>query len=451
MSLIEKIFNAGVVGCGGAGFPTHAKLNCKVEYFLINAAECEPLLRTDRYLLLNKTKEILEAIVECAKHIRAEKTFIALKETYIKEIEALNRAIKEMNAPVLVYLLPNYYPAGDEQMIVYEVTKRVVPPSGIPLDVGTVVSNVATMNCVFDSLNNQNFTHKYLTVTGEVAEPKVLYVPVGTSVLSCIKAAGGAVIDEYSVINGGPLMGNQIKDDELEKAVVTKTTSGLLVLPKSCSTIKNKSMLPAQIKNRARSACIQCSYCTQLCPRYLTGHPLQPHKIMRKMAMNNDISEMLNDEDIKQALICSECGVCEVYACPMGLNPRLINKMIKQEYQKQGIRYEKPNEDIAPRAERENRKVYSKRIAARAGVLKYYDYNIGSCESLQVDFVVLKLKQHVGVPSVPIVKLKEEVQEGQLVATCPEGKLGANLHTGIAGTVVCINEEEIIIKRGAKV
>ncbi len=449
MSLLDTIFSAGIVGCGGAGFPTHAKLNCKVEYFLINAAECEPLLRTDRYLLINKAKEIISAVVECANFLCAENTYIALKETYDKEIEALKNAISEIQAPVSLYLLPNFYPAGDEQMIVYEVTKRVVPPSGIPLDVGTVVSNTATMLCVYEALNGRNFTHKYLTVTGEVAEPKILYVPVGTSVMNCIKAAGDAVIKDYSVINGGPLMGKLIKDDELNSSVVTKTTSGLIVLPKSSKTVVNKTITEREIKNRAKSACIQCSYCTQLCPRYLTGHPLEPHRIMRKVAATGNLNDILNDETVKQAMICCECGVCEVFACPMGLNPRQINSMLKMEYQKQGMRYKKSDEKISARPEREYRRLYSKKIAARAGVLKYYDYNIENCEELQADRITLKLRQHIGAPSVPIVKLNDNVYAGQLVASCPEGELGANLHTGISGIVTKITDNQIEIE-GAK-
>ena len=141
MTLLEQIKEAGIVGCGGAGFPAHVKLNCTVEYLIINAAECEPLLRTDRWLMIHKAKEIAAAAGMIGDMVQADKRYIALKETYTEEIAALEAAIADLGSPVRLYRMKNFYPAGDEQVMVCDITGRTVPPSGIPLDVGAVVSN----------------------------------------------------------------------------------------------------------------------------------------------------------------------------------------------------------------------------------------------------------------------------------------------------------------------
>ena len=129
MTLLEQIKEAGIVGCGGAGFPTHVKLNCTVEYLIINAAECEPLLRTDRFLMLHKAREIVTAAGMIGDMVQAGKRYIALKETYSEEIAALEAAITELHSPVKLYKMKNFYPAGDDQIMVCDVTGRTVPRS----------------------------------------------------------------------------------------------------------------------------------------------------------------------------------------------------------------------------------------------------------------------------------------------------------------------------------
>lgn len=132
MELIQKIFDAGVVGAGGAGFPTHLKLNCKVEYFIINGAECEPLLETDKYLMRTKSFEMIKAIEEVGKQVEADKLVLGLKRKYTKEIAQLQSAIKALNSKVTLFLLDNFYPAGDEQILVYEITERSIPEGIYP-------------------------------------------------------------------------------------------------------------------------------------------------------------------------------------------------------------------------------------------------------------------------------------------------------------------------------
>lgn len=445
MQLLEQIKDAGIVGCGGAGFPTHAKLACTVENFIVNAAECEPLLRTDRYLMVHKSREIVAAAGMMGEMVQAGNIYIALKETYTREIEMLEKAIEDLKSPVKLFKMRNFYPAGDEQIMVCEVTGRSVPPSGIPLDVSAVVSNTATVYSVYQASEGQVFTHKYLTVTGEVNHPVIVHTPLGTSFTECLLAAGGAGTGNYHVLAGGPMMGKLYTKEEAENLTVTKTTSGFVIVPDEAALIQKRTIPLAFILNRAKSSCIQCSYCTQMCPRYLIGHPLRPHMIMRKLAYAEDTASILKDPEVANAMICSECGLCETYACPMGLSPRQVNVHLKSLLRGEGFRYSKPAGPFSPLEEREGRRAPSKRMAARLGVEQYYDYQIDDCAELAPARVRISLRQHIGAPSVPVVEAGSTVKEGQLIAAIPDKALGANIHAAIGGIVEQVTDSEIMI------
>ncbi len=439
MELLEQIKNAGVVGCGGAGFPTHIKLNCKVDTLIINGAECEPLLRTDRWLMCHRAVEIVTAAGLCGNAVGASQVYIAVKEHYAKPVAALREAIQALNSPVKLFLLQNFYPAGDEQALVLEVTGRTVPPAGIPLDAGAVVSNAATMNAVYDAAQGEAFTQKYLTVTGEVANPAILRVPVGTPLMKCVEAAGGTALTEYRILCGGPMMGKLYTKEEAQRETVTKTTSGITVLPADIPLVEQRETPLRVILRRAKTACIQCSRCTELCLRHLSGHPLQPHMIMRKLAYAEDLPTVLEDNAVHQALICSQCGVCEVYACPMGLQPRQVNLFVKDALAKKGVRYARSGDTWMPMEMREWRKAPSRRMAVRLGVGKYYDYEISALLTPEVRQVRLALKQGAGAPAVPVVQVGDSVTVGQRIANCPEGATGSNLCASISGVVTAVD------------
>lgn len=449
MSLVDKIFAAGVVGCGGAGFPTHAKLAGSIEHFIVNAAECEPLLQTDKYIMREKAAEIVGAAVDVCAAIGAKDCAFVTKAAYTREVEALNAAVRALDADIRILALPSFYPLGDEQTAVFEATGRVVPPAGIPLDVGCVVSNVATLLCVYDAKRDIPFTHKYLTVTGEVASPCVVHIPVGAPLTECIRAAGGALTEDWFAVSGGPMMGTPMTRYEAERFVVTKTTSGILILRGDSAHARRNDIPLEHMLNRARSACIQCSLCTQLCPRYLLGHPLEPHKIMRRLSAVEDIDNIsLDDTDIRAAALCCECGVCEIYACPMELQPRRVNALLKTKLAAAGVRYPKGEGAREPSSGRDDRNVPTRRAAVRAGVGQYYGTHAEELREVDVNTVTLPLKQHIGAPCEPTVKVGDKIESGALVGRCPEGKLGANLHSGIAGTVREVGECIIIEKDG---
>lgn len=446
MGIIEKIASAGIVGCGGAGFPTHKKLQGDIEYFIINGAECEPLLRTDRYLMRSKADELVRAAQAIGRELKIPHCVIAVKRHYEEEIAALRQAIERSGANIRIHELESFYPAGDEQTIVYEVTGRVVPPGGIPIAVGAVVDNVGTLCAVSDAMDGIPFTQKYLTVTGEVNRPVILQVPVGTSFRQCLELAGGTSRSDCFFVSGGPMMGKPIAPDQLDDQVVTKTTSGILALPGDGYHARVNAVELRRMLNRASSACIQCTSCTQLCPRHLLGHPLQPHKIMRKMALGPWGGDLLNDPDILNAQLCCECGVCESYACPMGLFPRKINNMLKQEMA--AVKARRPAEDgpMQPSPYREERKAPSFRAAARVGVAKYYDYEIRDLVRGEPGRVEIPLKMHIGAPAEPVVAPGDHVEVGDLVARMSGDALGSPIHASIPGRVETVGERIVIVR-----
>ena len=439
MSLSEQIAAAGVVGLGGAGFPTHAKLKGTFDVFIVNGAECEPLLRTDRYLMRNEADKIVRAVMAVKNELQIPQAVIALKRAYEEEAAALQNAIAAQGADIRLHFLESFYPAGDEQTIVYEVTGKVVPPGGIPAAVGAVVDNVGTLCAIADAMDGRPLTRKLLTVTGLVRHPVLVDVPIGTPLYRCVELAGGTTTDQFFVVNGGPMMGRPVPMEQFATdAVVTKTTSGILVLPAQGPHERAYRMPQKHMLNQAKAACIQCRFCTDLCPRYLLGHPLEPHRIMRKMAYaeTTNEAELLQDPDIQNALICCECGICETYACPMSLQPRTVNAYLKGKLSAAGIRFAGATEEAyTARAPREDRKVPSRRAAARVGVGAFYNYDIRECVSDTPQEVRIPLRMHIGAPAVALVQNGTHVRAGDVIAAPPEGALGACIHASIDGTV----------------
>ncbi len=450
MELSKLIAQAGIIGCGGAGFPTHIKYEGnQIETILINGAECEPLLQTDRYLMRTYARALIEASDMLLKETKARQCIIVLKASYKREVEALQSAITVCESRVSLHLLDSFFPAGDEQTIVYEVTGKVVPPAGIPLMAGCVVSNMATLYGIYEAMEGKAFTHKYLTITGEVVAPTIARVPVGLPVNQCLELAGGTQIEDYMVVDGGPMMGRVMTREEADTAYVTKTMSGLIVLSKENPVVQRSQISVKHMKNRAASVCIRCSLCTQMCPRALLGHPLRPHRIMQKWSLAGEENEIFGDPDIRAAALCCFCGICEIYACPMGLQPRAINAYIKKELTSQGIRYETGEKEGQALPERTWRKVPATRVAARAGVLKYEKIEMNEClkepEKNMCKMVYMDLHQGIGAASEPLIKSGEWVEEGQLIAVCPPGKIGSALHASISG-IATIGESGITIE-----
>ncbi|MBO1308395.1 4Fe-4S dicluster domain-containing protein [Enterococcus sp. 669A] len=445
--LLDQIIDAGIVGCGGAGFPAAAKYRTKAEYFIINAAECEPLLKTDHYVMNHFAEECVEAIAAVGKMLEAEHIIIATKEYYLKEIAALEQAIETLQVPVSIFKMENFYPAGDEQIMVYEVTGRTVPPSGLPIEVGCVISNISTMLNIYKAQQGTKVTHKLLTITGAVKEPKILEVPIGTSFEECLNLAGGSTIDDFMFINGGPMMGRVGTKDDFFKQVVTKTTSGIIITEKRDFLYELFEKDMQQVITKARSSCIQCRLCTELCPRYQIGHPIHPHRVMRHLAIT-DVPEDISDDPIwQEALLCCSCGICEVIACPMGLMPRQVNNYVKARLAEKGIRYEKKDQPLTPSLMRDYQKVPPKNILLKDGLNQYVNLKVEECVQFEPNKVTIPLRMHIGAPSQAAVSEGDNVEVGTLIGKLPENALGANIHASIAGVVREVTPEMITIER----
>lgn len=444
MTLLEQIKNAGIIGLGGAGFPTHIKMDSKPDILIINCAECEPVLRNDRALILKYSDKMVGAIDALSKHFGGIRSVFAIKENYTEEIRMLEEAIAKRSSSAEIFLLKGYYPAGDEQLVVYEVTGTPVPPLGIPLDVGAVVSNAATLYSIGNAMEGLPLIKRLVTVAGEVNDPQVVRVPIGTSYQSIISACGGAKTEDYMVVSGGPMMGKRMTREEAQSKFAGKTTSGILLLKNDSKIAKNERVGIELMKRRAASVCIQCRQCTDLCPRHLTGHPIEPHRIMRAFAYSGDMQDMLQFDKVQEAALCSECGVCELYACPMGLRPRTINGILKKLLKEKGYRYEKGKNQQDVHFYRSDRLAPSRRAASRAGVGEYYDQVRTDFVDLAPSRVEILLSQGIGVPAEPVVKTGDKVGIGDLIARCPEGKLGSDCHASIGGTVKVLDDRIII-------
>lgn len=440
MDLIEKVKAAGIVGAGGAGFPTHVKLSARASCFIVNAAECEPLIETDKYLCRTFAGELVEAVTAAAAHLGAERAVIALKGKYKEEIAALRTAIGQAGAQIELFEMPAFYPAGDEQTMVQMVTGKSVPERGLPLDVGAVVDNVGTMLNLFHALHGGAVTDKYLSVVGEVKEPVMLKVPIGTAITECI-AAAGVKLRDYGVILGGPMMGKTLTDPQaVAGAVVTKTTGNIIVLPMDHYLFYRASLPVSTMKKQTKSACIQCRMCTDLCPRFLIGHDVRPNLVMRNLWREEQITD--KEEYIRafgSAANCCDCGVCEMFACPMGLSPRKVNSYIKGQMKEKGIQVPKNTSPMAC-GDIDLRRIPTGRLIARLGLRAFDGLHAHECIELDPKTVYIPFSQHIGKPAEAVVQTGQRVKKGGLLAKAAEG-LSANIHASISGTLVLVDQK----------
>ncbi len=436
--LAKIIRDCGVVGCGGAGFPSYAKLNASADTVILNCAECEPLLKLHRQLLSKYAYEILSTLEIIAKTVEADNIIIAIKKSYEDTVLKLNSCLDAFKN-IKIGFLPEVYPAGDEIVTVYEMTKRVVPPGKIPISVGVTVFNVETVYNIYRAINEATpVTHKYVTVAGEVENPLTALVPIGASVKDVVSLAGKITCQDAVFLIGGPMTGSLKNPYD----PITKTTNAILVMPKNHYIInKRKSNVSVDMK-RAMASCCQCQMCTDMCPRYLLGHPIQPHLFMR-----NATSGIVTDTNsYLDTMFCSQCGLCEMYSCSQGLSPKTLMGVCKDTLKKSGVKMPQNPHLSDVKREREYRKVPMTRLISRLG-LKKYDKAAPLCESAD-NFKECKimLSQSIGAPAVPVVKKGDKVSENALIAKHGEA-LGVSLHSPIDGTVKEVSEKFILIRK----
>ncbi|HBV2904129.1 TPA: SLBB domain-containing protein [Citrobacter freundii] len=433
----ERVRAAGVVGAGGAGFPAHVKLQAQVDTFLVNAAECEPMLKVDQQLMAVQAERLIHGVQYAMTATGASSGIIALKEKYQQAINALTPLLP---AGIRLHILPDVYPAGDEVLTIWMATGRRVPPAALPVSVGVVVNNVQTVLNIARAVEQQYpVTRRTLTVNGAVASPITLTVPIGMSLRDVLALAGGATVDDPGFINGGPMMGGLITSLDTP---VSKTTGGLLVLPKSHALIQRRMQDERTVLSVAKTVCEQCRLCTDLCPRHLIGHELSPHLLVRAVNYQQAATPQL----LLTALTCSECNVCESVACPVGISPMRINRMLKRELRALNHRYEGP---LNPEDEMAKyRLIPVKRLITKLGLSDWYHDAPLVETDYSTDKTTLLLRQHIGASAIPYVEQGERVVRGQCVADVPSGALGAPVHASIDGIVSEITEQSITVIRG---
>ncbi len=440
MNIVELknlLREGGVVGAGGAGFPSYAKLDERADTLILNCAECEPLLKLHQQLLEKHAEEILSAFDMIAKTVGASSVILGIKGHYKRTIEAVEQHMRSY-PHMSVCKLPAVYPAGDEVVLIYEATGRVVPAGGLPIAVGVTVFNVETILNVAGLLSGQPVTHKYVTVAGEVKAPATFKVPVGTSISELLTMAGGVTTPRPAYLLGGPMMGRI--GSSLEP--VTKTTNAVLVLPDDHLLIEKKQAKPFIDMKRAMAACCQCNYCSDLCPRHMLGHPIEPHKFMlyASNGITNDASPYLN------SYFCVGCGLCELYSCGQGLAPRTLLAACKSGLRQNGVKPPVPAKAPVHPA-REQRKIPMDRLMARLKLTAYnVDAPLSDAVSHQKELRIL-LSQHIGAPAKAAVAVGDKVVYGQVIAEAAENALSVNIHAPCNATVRAVSDTVITLMK----
>ncbi len=527
----------GIVGAGGAGFPSYAKLDKRADTIILNCAECEPLLKLHRQVIEKYAYEIITTLDEIAEIIEAREVIIAIKPSYksaVAQVEGViktittNRTIRigalpevypagdevvtiyettgkvvppgsipisigviktiTTNRTIRIGALPEVYPAGDEVVTIYETTGKVVPPGSIPISIGIIVFNVETILNVYRAIHEKEpVTYKYITITGEVKNPVTLKVPIGITVDECVKAAGGLTIEDPVYINGGPMTGSIVNGYD----TITKTSNAILVMPPDQYIIRKRQSKISIDMKRAMASCCQCEMCTDLCPRNLLGHPIRPHAFMR--ASTSGATKEVNT--FMETFYCSQCGLCEMYACFQDLSPKTLIGECKDGLRKNGVKPPKEVKQKEVSTTRAYRGVSKERLTARLGLEKYdakaplveelvetdlvkivkqkevsttrayrgvskerltarlglekYDAKAPLVEELvETDLVKISMRQHIGAPATPCVAQGDSIECGNVIAAVSAESLGASIHASISGTVLDVNNDYVTIRRG---
>ncbi|MCK4682645.1 electron transport complex subunit RsxC, partial [Candidatus Bipolaricaulota bacterium] len=314
--IINRIKGAGIVGMGGATFPTHVKLSPPPEKsitsVIVNGAECEPYITADDRLMLEETDRILIGLKIVMRVLSVERAYIAIEENKPRAIARMRQAVGKASLPgtVTVEAVPAKYPMGAEKTLVKLILGLEVPEGGLPMDVGTVIQNVATLAAVADAITlGKPLVERVVTVTGLVGTPKNLLARFGTSASSLIEECGGADPSADEVIFGGPMMG--IAQSRADTPIIKGT---------NCILVKMSDV-------REEHDCIRCGRCIETCPMGLM--PLMFVNLVKK-----EDYESLADYHIAN---CVECGAC-AYSCPAKIPIVSYIKTGKVELRKAGVK-----------------------------------------------------------------------------------------------------------------
>lgn len=294
----QRVAEAGIVGQGGAAFPTYVKLTPPIDkvidVVIINGCECEPYLTRDYRFMIERPDNLISGLKLMMKALGVKRGVIGIEDNKPEAIKILSHKVKYEDG-IEVISLKTKYPQGAEKMLIKAITGKEVPPGKLPMDVGAVIQNIGTAIAIHDAVvKGEPLTHAALTVSGfGIRQPKNLYVPVGTPIQNIIEFCGGVTEDAVKIIVGGPMMG--IAQYDLQ-APVMKATSGILVLTKK------------EVTESEETPCLRCGQCVDACPLNL-----MPTKLARYTQLKR-----YEDAEGIGITVCMECGTC-AFTCPANI------------------------------------------------------------------------------------------------------------------------------------
>jgi Na+-translocating ferredoxin:NAD+ oxidoreductase RnfC subunit len=430
--VLEKVSKNGIVGAGGAGFPTAVKLASRPDTVIMNAAECEPLLHKDIQLLSQYPEQVIAGFMQVLNFTNAKTGIIGLKE---KHRHLHGKLSYYANDRIRIVPVGDFYPAGDEVTLIYLTTGRLIQPGALPISVGCLVQNVETL---YNIALEKPVVDKFITVGGAVNRPRTVKVPIGIAYRDILKTFEITTAN-YAVISNGLMMGRLENDLD---AVVTKRTGGIIILPVDHAAVQiyQRYRTEQQTVRLAKAACDQCNFCTEFCPRYLLGHPVRPETAMRNRMFSNP-----NQPAVALGnRFCCECNLCTIYACPEGLDPKGATVIEKKHLLKNNMIWEGLPRQAHPLFD--YRRVPTKKLMQRLDILQYTDS--GPLDEAQYlpSKVFIPLQQHSGKPAKPVVSAGDSVQRYQLLAKA-DGRISAPVHASISGCIIGIDAEKITIER----
>ena len=403
---------------------------------ILNCAQYEPLVHTQTLLLNEYAREIIRTFAKIGENFKSENIIVGIGKAEEDTIELLEDVVSDYPS-VQLKVFDGAYPAGDEYVLTYELTGQIIAADSSPIDEGIAVFNVESVYNMYLRLEKGTHeTHKWVSVLGEVENPVTLRVPIGTKALDVVKKAGNITCEKPVYLIGGPMSGKP----GTKYTRIDNTTDAIIVLPEDHQVIYNKKTNSSIELKRAMSSCCNCMRCTELCPRFLLGHPVDPHGFIRAASYK----DMGNVDKFLNTMFCSSCGLCEMYSCIQGLSPKLLMTEYKKGLRENGItEHHSPMDKVND--DRKYRKISIKRLTSRLALSRYDKLTSLKETSWTDSSIKIELNSDSECPVKTLVSLNDLVTEGQMIAEYEDADKFP-LYAGITGRVTEVTEQYIFIE-----